>query len=749
MNDQKFRLLILDDQENVIKVLQMQLEDEYDVATQTSPNKALEEIREFPDKYQVILCDQRMPEMYGDEFLNKVRKVNDLIQAVMISGEIGDTEELADVMDKAHMHGYIEKPWNRDNLLGKLKAASESYEKLESDRYRDALTGSYNRRKLNDVMRRVCLLIEHEKLECATVMEFDLDHFKRVNDAYGYSFGHKILVEFVKTIQNLIHNEDEKQFPYIFGRFGGEEFLLIMPGVNLNMAVERAEYILFRVQKKNIGNLKQRDPERWPFGLTVSIGIAPLFGDDTNNDIFGRVSRALKKAKKGGRNQVALYVEKNRDEIKVLSQKFVEYITKVTIENIRCFEKVEVSFGTEKSCRVHTVILGDNATGKTTLLRCIALGLCGEMNASALMKKIPGPFLRVGSKTGFIKIELEKVDLTDNKLVSKRTITTFITNDNGEEELEQKHSDASDQKAKSDEFFICGYGTQRTKFADKGFEAYSVFDALMPLFDYDVSLQNPELILRRESRQTREILEKKLLDILMLEDSEALLYDSGAVKLRGSWKHYFPFSCLSDGYRSSLQWILDLLGWLILAKNELSEESLSGILLIDELAQHLHPQWQRRIVGHLKKQFPRMQLITTTHSPLIASSFGALPGKQTHDLLIHLGFNQDKEIEVSQLESLKGRDVEQVLASQAFDYLVDAEPEVQDILNKASLLAGKGDRRTTEEEAVYTDVKRILKEIMMKHGRTAVEIEVNEEIDREIVQRLAEFQALLGAPSND
>jgi predicted ATP-binding protein involved in virulence len=80
-----------------------------------------------------------------------------------------------------------------------------------------------------------------------------------------------------------------------------------------------------------------------------------------------------------------------------------------------------------------------------------------------------------------------------------------------------------------------------------------------------------------------------------------------------------PFEALSDGYRAYVAWVSDLLYHLAQAADGRMEE-LAGLVLVDELDLHLHPEWQRKIVGTLQRGLPRLQFIVTSHSPLIAGS---------------------------------------------------------------------------------------------------------------------------------
>jgi predicted ATP-binding protein involved in virulence len=109
-------------------------------------------------------------------------------------------------------------------------------------------------------------------------------------------------------------------------------------------------------------------------------------------------------------------------------------------------------------------------------------------------------------------------------------------------------------------------------------------------------LLNPEIVLLRQEPQTRERLERILKQILLLDRGGVVRTSRGGIELGGQWGT-FPLSAMSDGYRSTTQWVLDFLGWQIFAEH-LEADYMDGMLLIDELEQHLHPRWQRYTKSH-------------------------------------------------------------------------------------------------------------------------------------------------------
>jgi diguanylate cyclase (GGDEF)-like protein len=158
---------------------------------------------------------------------------------------------------------------------------------------RDELTGSHNRRHL-------IRLIENEKERTARVGNLfclcllDIDHFKRINDTYGHQAGDTVLREFAATVQRQIRESDS------FGRYGGEEFLLMLPETSIDEALALAERVRANIARLGFSEL----PE---LAVTVSIGVAEFRIDESIAQTVARADEALYQAKSGGRNRVVRY----------------------------------------------------------------------------------------------------------------------------------------------------------------------------------------------------------------------------------------------------------------------------------------------------------------------------------------------------------------------------------------------------------------------------------------------------------
>lgn len=163
---------------------------------------------------------------------------------------------------------------------------------LEQKAYKDNLTGINNRENSEEIFS---LEISTTKLNKSvlSLMIFDVDNFKLVNDTYGHQAGDILLKDLVTLIESNIKNGD------VFARWGGEEFVILTPATEINGAYNLAENLRKLVQSYVFNYVDNN--------LTVSFGIAQLSKDDTKKTLFEKADKALYEAKKNGRNRTEVY----------------------------------------------------------------------------------------------------------------------------------------------------------------------------------------------------------------------------------------------------------------------------------------------------------------------------------------------------------------------------------------------------------------------------------------------------------
>ena len=159
----------------------------------------------------------------------------------------------------------------------------------------DELTGIFNRYYFNELASsslKYCAKTEQD----VSLILFDLDNFKKINDTYGHTVGDWVLVKTIQTCKKLCRKND------IIGRFGGEEFTILLPGCNEKKALQLAEkyrQAIFDISTRETG---------YDFQISASFGICPtLTESNTLQEVIKAADQAMYNAKRSGRNQVCLY----------------------------------------------------------------------------------------------------------------------------------------------------------------------------------------------------------------------------------------------------------------------------------------------------------------------------------------------------------------------------------------------------------------------------------------------------------
>ncbi len=185
------------------------------------------------------------------------------------------------------------------SLEAKSAALERSNILLNELAIHDTLTGVYNRGHVQELLRQsVVRYNRYHRALC--VMLIDLDHFKRVNDDHGHAVGDDVLRQISAKAAACLREGD------VFGRWGGEEFIALLPNLDLNGATDVAERL-----RLGIMELKFYSAAR-AFGVTVSIGVSQILGSESAESLVDRADVALYAAKDAGRNCVMLANELSR-----------------------------------------------------------------------------------------------------------------------------------------------------------------------------------------------------------------------------------------------------------------------------------------------------------------------------------------------------------------------------------------------------------------------------------------------------
>jgi len=163
--------------------------------------------------------------------------------------------------------------------------------RLEAMATTDKLTGTANRQIFNALFKQASTHSKRNKLPLSVIM-LDIDYFKKINDEHGHPAGDQVLKEFSETIKRIIRESDS-----IF-RWGGEEFLILLPDSNIKAAHKLADKIRLTVENMTVTFSGK------PITTTISAGVAGITDTDTADDLILRADKALYTAKENGRNRV-------------------------------------------------------------------------------------------------------------------------------------------------------------------------------------------------------------------------------------------------------------------------------------------------------------------------------------------------------------------------------------------------------------------------------------------------------------
>ena len=282
-------VLVIEDHPDQRDLLAIVLQREgYRVITAANGVEALEKMEAEP--IQIALSDIMMPKMDGFELIKRIRSNASLksIYLILITARIQEGDRVRGLDLGAD--DYITKPFSFSELLARVRVGSrvvQYQQHLEYQTQVDSLTGLYNRRafekKIQEEFDRS--LRYHNPF---SLLILDVDNFKMINDTYGHHGGDAALVKISETLRDKTRKSD---FP---SRYGGEEFVLILPETDLENAVQVAGKIHETIRTNSFGTSTNC------FKLTVSIGVS-----STSTRFYSDWRQMLKDADQ------ALYVAKN------------------------------------------------------------------------------------------------------------------------------------------------------------------------------------------------------------------------------------------------------------------------------------------------------------------------------------------------------------------------------------------------------------------------------------------------------
>lgn len=350
------------------------------------------------------------------------------------------------------------------------------------------------------------------------------------------------------------------------------------------------------------------------------------------------------------------------------------YLRQLKIKHLKRISELALDFEHDGRPRMWTVLIGENGTAKTSILQAIALAAAGQRQVNTLARPIVR-HLRDRRSEHDLKVEAT-FDFTPRSRASRDAhpnaaggevvgLSSSIQLSNGSTSVKATSAylpdagfvvtpgvDVLDEArgAHTHLWFVAGYGISRNMPDSTFTPALDLpsIDRLQPLFDARVALASTSFanhFLKKDVDDGKKVGEtsrrygKRLSEAIQL-GGPALFPDIIRLELRGtggtksarelvdSDRMYMRMGdtselaiagvALSHGYQSTFAWIADLIGHVLLeAKTDLPTTEMEGLVLIDELDLYLHPAWQAQFITALRRVFPKMQFIATTHSPVV------------------------------------------------------------------------------------------------------------------------------------
>ncbi len=279
----------------------------YEVAVARDGEEAWKALKS-DETMRLVILDWQMPGTKGIDVCRRVRdELGRRYRYTILLSERNDRESIIAAL-QAGADDFLAKPFDPDEMEQRLRAGMRilklqddllaTQETLKAQATHDALTGILNRGAIHDLLYRESDRCRREQRPISVVMA-DVDHFKRINDTYGHQAGDAILRHTAKLIRSSTRHYDT------VGRYGGEEFMVVLPGVDSVEAIAIAERIRRRVSESPLSRNSD------PIYLSLSLGVATSESNQNESlDVLvHKADTAMYRAKNDGRNCVRYDVE--------------------------------------------------------------------------------------------------------------------------------------------------------------------------------------------------------------------------------------------------------------------------------------------------------------------------------------------------------------------------------------------------------------------------------------------------------
>lgn len=406
-------------------------------------------------------------------------------------------------------------------------------------------------------------------------------------------------------------------------------------------------------------------------------------GPNSLEDIPGNVS-FVTSAEQTTTRQLFEEVKKEREAYSVddasLSDEYFltsRTISRIEIKNFRIIKELTLEFPTSSEQGIPwMMLLGENGTGKSSILQAVALALMGESYRSTLGLDA-SRIVRSGAHQGSVTVHL--TGTLDPIVLSIR-----------------KDPPGFQSVPPEPKVLLLGYGATRllprlhaTPDRSPGFASVD------NLFNPFVPLRDAESWLVGLHEETFHHTVRALKRLLPLEEEVRFTRRRGKVEVTALGTRR-TLTELSDGYQSVLALACDIMQ--VMLYRWPTMEAAEGIVAIDELEAHLHPRWKMRIVKSLREAFPRVQFLMTTHDPL------CLRGLASGEVVVMRRYGEREVVAVTDLPPVQGLRVDQLLTSEHFGLNTTVDPEVDQLFNTYYNLRAQR-ARTPAQQALLEELK--------------------------------------------
>ena len=307
------KILIADDEPVSRRMLQGLLTKwGYDVVP-VEDGKAAWERLNTPDAPRIALLDWMMPGRNGIDVCREMRAHRPEPYTYILLLTAKDAKESVVEGLESGADDYLTKPFHPQELKARLRVGLrllsledtlvQAREAMRFKATHDALTGVWNRGTILETLDREITRSRRERTPLGVLIG-DLDHFKLVNDTYGHLAGDSVLRETTRRMQACVRPYDA------IGRYGGEEFLVLLPGCDASATADKAEQLRAKVGQQPI------ETPAGPLRVTMSLGAVATasWPDESANQTLQMADAALYRAKEEGRNRIVVAGKAEREE---------------------------------------------------------------------------------------------------------------------------------------------------------------------------------------------------------------------------------------------------------------------------------------------------------------------------------------------------------------------------------------------------------------------------------------------------